>query len=138
MPAVCSGASHCNPDALGLDEYRIRRDHLYEWLTVDPRVKCHKPGGAFYLFVDISDVLSAAGLTSSSAFAAALLEDAKVAVTPGESFGAPGFIRLSYATSMDNLREGSRLLLEFVRARTSAAATALDGPAKAGHYASKQ
>jgi aspartate/methionine/tyrosine aminotransferase len=44
-----------------------------------------------------------------------------VAVTPGESFGAPGFVRISYATSMENLREGSRLLLEFVRARTSSA-----------------
>jgi len=38
-----------------------------------------------------------------------------VAVTPGESFGAPGFVRISYATSMENLREGSTRLLEFVR-----------------------
>ena len=105
-----------------LDEYRLRRDRLYEWLTADPRVKCHKPGGAFYLFVDVSDVLTASGLSSSTEFAAALLEDARVAVTPGESFGAPGFVRISYATSMDNLREGSRLLLEFVRARTSSVA----------------
>jgi aspartate aminotransferase len=37
-----------------------------------------------------------------------------VAVTPGEAFDAPGFIRISYATSMENLREGSRRLLEFV------------------------
>jgi aspartate aminotransferase len=101
-----------------LDEYRTRRDRLYEWLTAEPRMKCHKPGGAFYMFVDIGDVLTAAGLKSSTEFAAALLEDAKVAVTPGESFGAPGFVRISYATSMENLREGSRLLLEFVRART--------------------
>ena len=107
-----------------LDEYRTRRDRLYDWLTADPRVKCHKPGGAFYLFVDIRDVLAAAGLKSSTAFAAALLEDAKVAVTPGEPFGAPGFVRLSYATSMEDLREGSHRILEFVRARTSSAATA--------------
>lgn len=105
-----------------LDQYRTRRDRLYEWLTADPRLKCHKPGGAFYLFVDLSDVLTAASLKSSTDFAAALLEDAKVAVTPGESFGAPGFIRISYATSMENLREGSRLILEFVRARTSSPA----------------
>ena len=101
-----------------LDEYRTRRDRLYEWLTADPRVKCHKPGGAFYMFVDISDVLTASGLKSSTEFAQALLEDAKVAVTPGESFGAPGFVRISYATSMENLREGSRLLLEFVAKRS--------------------
>lgn len=107
-----------------LDEYRTRRDRLYEWLTADPRLKCHKPGGAFYLFVDVSDVLTAASLKSSTDFAAALLEAAKVAVTPGESFGAPGFIRISYATSMENLREGSRLILEFVRARATSTAAA--------------
>ena len=59
-------------------------------------------------------MLTAGGLKSSTEFAAALLEEAKVAVTPGESFGAPGFVRISYATSMENLREGSRLILEFV------------------------
>jgi aspartate aminotransferase len=105
-----------------LDEYRRRRDRLYEWLTSDSRLKCQKPGGAFYMFVDVSDVLTAAGLESSTAFAEALLQDAKVALTPGEGFGAPGFVRISYATSMENLREGSRRILEFVRARTSAAA----------------
>jgi aspartate aminotransferase len=109
------------PVRVMLDQYRTRRDRLYEWLTADPRVKCHKPGGAFYMLVDISGVLPATGLKSSTEFAAALLEDAKVAVTPGESFGAPGLVRISYATSMDNLREGSRLILEFVRARTSSA-----------------
>jgi len=101
-----------------LDEYRTRRDRLYEWLTADPRVKCHKPGGAFYMFVDIRDVLTASGLKSSTEFAEALLEDAKVAVTPGEAFGAPGFVRISYATSMENLREGSRLLLGFIAKRS--------------------
>ena len=102
-----------------LDEYRMRRDRLYEWLTADPRVRCRKPGGAFYMFVDVSEALAADGLRTSAEFAEALLEDAKVAVTPGEAFDAPGFVRISYATSMENLREGSRRLLEFVRPRTS-------------------
>jgi aspartate aminotransferase len=106
-----------------LGEYRARRDRLHEWLTADPRVKCHKPGGAFYMFVDISDVLPAAGLASSSEFAAALLEQARVAVTPGESFGAPGFVRISYATSMENLREGSRRIIEFVGNATKSLVT---------------
>jgi len=97
-----------------LDEYRVRRDRLYEWLTADPRLKMVKPGGAFYMFVDVSDVLAASGLASTNDFAAALLEEAKVALTPGEGFGAPGFVRISYATSLDNLREGSRRILEFV------------------------
>jgi aspartate aminotransferase len=105
-----------------LDEYRVRRDRLYEWLTADPRLKCRKPGGAFYLFVDVSEVLAASGFKSTNEFGAALLEDAQVALTPGEGFGAPGFVRISYATSMDNLREGSRRILEFVRARTASPA----------------
>jgi aspartate aminotransferase len=119
VTAALSGSQE--PVRAMLDQYRIRRDQLHEWLTADPRMKCHKPEGAFYLFVDIGNVLTAAGLNTSGEFAAALLEEAKVAVTPGESFGAPGFIRISYATSMENLREGSRLILEFVRARASAA-----------------
>ena len=99
-----------------LDEYRVRRDNLYGWLTADPRVKCRKPAGAFYMFPDIRGVLSASGLKTSTEFAQALLEEQRVAVTPGEAFDAPGFLRISYATSMENLREGSRRLIEFVRA----------------------
>jgi aspartate aminotransferase len=97
-----------------LDEYRKRRDQLHEWLTADPRLRCRKPAGAFYMFVDVSDVLSTGGFRTSLEFADALLDESRVAVTPGEAFDAPGTIRISYATSMDHLREGSERLLEFV------------------------
>jgi aspartate aminotransferase len=97
-----------------LDEYRHRRDRLHVWLTADPRLRCRKPAGAFYMFVDISDVLSPDSLRTSLDFADALLEESRVAVTPGEAFDAPGTIRISYATSLDLLEEGSRRLLEFV------------------------
>ena len=66
------------------------------------------------MFVDISDVLSTDGLRTSLDFADALLEESRVAVTPGEAFDAPGTIRISYATSLDLLEEGSRRLLAFV------------------------
>jgi aspartate aminotransferase len=107
-----------------LDEYRTRRDALHGWLTADPRLRCRKPAGAFYMFVDIGEILSIDGYRTSSAFVDALLEEQRVAVTPGEAFDAPGFIRISYATSMDNLREGSRRLLEFVRAHAPKIAAA--------------
>jgi aspartate aminotransferase len=107
-----------------LDEYRNRRDLLHQWLTADPRLRCAKPAGAFYMFVDIADVLSVDGVRTSLDFADALLEEARVAVTPGEAFDAPGFIRISYATSTENLREGSRRLLEFVAKHAPQAATA--------------
>jgi aspartate aminotransferase len=107
-----------------LEEYRVRRDHLHEWLAADPRLRCRKPAGAFYLFVDISDALSVDGIRTSAEFAQALLDEARVAVTPGEAFDAPGFLRLSYATSLDTLREGSRRLVEFVRVHAPSATVA--------------
>jgi aspartate aminotransferase len=107
-----------------LDEYRRRRDQLHAWLSADPRLRCRKPAGAFYLFVDVSDVLSVDGLRTSVDLADALLDESRVALTPGEAFDAPGFIRISYATSVENLREGSRRLLEFVAAHAPRAAAA--------------
>ena len=107
-----------------LDEYRTRRDELHEWLTADPRLRCRKPAGAFYMFLDISGVLSSDGFRTSADFAEALLDEARVAVTPGEAFDAPGFVRMSYATSMENLREGSGRLVEFVGAHAPRAAVA--------------
>jgi aspartate aminotransferase len=98
-----------------LEEYRKRRDAVHGWLTADPRIVCVKPGGAFYLFPYIADLLSPNGLRSSGEFAEALLKDQAVAVTPGEGFDAPGFFRLSYATSMERLKEGCDRIHAFVK-----------------------
>ena len=102
-----------------LDEYRTRRDNLHQWLTADPRISCVKPAGAFYLFPDLRKVIEETGFATSNEFAQALLDEARVAVTPGEAFDAQGFVRMSYATSMDLLREGSSRLLEFVAERSA-------------------
>jgi aspartate aminotransferase len=99
-----------------LDEYRVRRDNLHAWLGEDARFRCRKPAGAFYMFPDISDFLTPGGIRTSAQFAQALLDDARVALTAGEAFDAPGYVRLSYATSMDRLREGATRMLDFVRA----------------------
>jgi aspartate aminotransferase len=112
VTAALSGSQE--PVALMLNEYRQRRDNLYEWLTADPRIRCVKPAGAFYMFPDLTEVLTAGGFATTTDFAQALLDQSRVAVTPGEAFDAPGFVRMSYATSMNHLREGSRRLLEFV------------------------
>ena len=53
--------------SLMLNEYRVRRDNLHGWLTANPLIRCVKPKGAFYLFPDISGLLSADGLKSSVA-----------------------------------------------------------------------
>jgi aspartate aminotransferase len=97
-----------------LEEYRVRRDQLHAWLTADPRIKCVKPSGAFYLFIDISALLSPDGIRTSAEFAERLLHEAHVALTAGEAFEAPGFLRISYATSMAQLREGVKRIQGFI------------------------
>ena len=96
-----------------LDEYRVRRDSVHAWLTAHPGIRCVRPKGAFYLLLDVSDLLSPGGIRTSTQFAQALLEDHRVAVTPGEGFDAPGHIRISYATSIEQLREGAARILQF-------------------------
>jgi aspartate aminotransferase len=96
-----------------LEEYRLRRDNIHEWLTAHPGIQCVKPKGAFYLFPNISGLLSPGGVATSTDFAQALLEKEHVVVTPGEAFDAPGYLRISYATSMEQLREGATRILRY-------------------------
>jgi aspartate aminotransferase len=100
-------------------EYLARRDRVWEWLTHDPRFVCVKPKGAFYLFPYVADVLESTGIRTSAELAEALLNDARVALTAGEGFDAPGYLRLSYATSLDRLREGVTRIHEFVNRRSA-------------------
>jgi aspartate aminotransferase len=97
-----------------LDEYRRRRDQLFDWLSADSRIRLVKPAGAFYLFPDVSDFLSPDTIRTSAELATALLDKAGVAVTPGEAFDAPGFLRLSYAASTTELERGSQRILQYL------------------------
>ncbi len=99
-----------------LDEYRARRDRMLAWLAAEPRLRIAVPEGAFYLFPAIGDLLSPEGPRTSTEFAARLLAEAHVAVTAGEAFDAPGFLRLSYATSLPRLEAGAERLLRFAAA----------------------
>jgi aspartate aminotransferase len=109
--------------AMMLNEYRKRRDNIHAWLTAHPGIKCVLPGGAFYLFPDISALLSADGMKTSADFASALLEQEHVAVTAGEGFDAPGYLRISYAASMEDLREGANRMLRFAESLQPAKAS---------------
>jgi len=97
------------------DEYRSRRDQVWTWLTADPRIKCVKPAGAFYLFLDVSELLSPDGVRTSQQFADRLIEESYVVTTPGEAFDAPGFLRISYANSLERLREAATRIAAFVK-----------------------
>jgi aspartate/methionine/tyrosine aminotransferase len=75
-----------------------------------PGIRCRLPDGAFYAFPNVQEVLGRTikgnRLDSSLALATYLLESAYVATVPGEAFGTPGYLRLSYACSMATIREG--------------------------------
>ena len=92
------------------EEYRARRDFLVERLN-GMGIDCHLPGGAFYIFPDISKF----GLSSSD-FAIKLLEAEQVAAVPGTAFGecGEGFLRCCYATGMDDLKEAMIRLERFI------------------------
>ena len=92
------------------DVYDGRRRRIVELLRAIPGIECPEPEGAFYVFPSVKGVLGrdVAGRTPASSLdlAAVVLEEAKVAVVPGEAFGAPGYFRLSYALGDDDLVEG--------------------------------
>lgn len=98
------------------DEYKVRRDQVLAWLAEDARLACPVPAGAFYLFPSVLDFLSTGGLRTSQEVTARLLAEKHVILTPGEAFDAPGYVRISYATSLAKLREGTSRLIEFLRA----------------------
>lgn len=112
--AALRGPQQCVTEML--DVYRRRRDTLSEWITSNPRLRLVKPAGAFYLFPDVSDYLSPDGIRTTGELATALLDEARVAITPGEAFDAPGFLRLSYAASMHDLERGWRRISDFLGA----------------------
>jgi aspartate aminotransferase len=107
-----------------LNEYRNRRDKVWEWMTADPLFTCVKPRGAFYLFPYAAEALEPCGVNTTNEFAEQLLQEAHVALTAGEGFDAPGYFRISYATSLDRLREGVSRIHEFVQRRSKNAVAA--------------
>jgi aspartate aminotransferase len=115
VTAALNGPQTCVTDML--DEYRRRRDRVCTWLAEAPRLRLVKPAGAFYLFPDVSDYLSPDGIRTSAALAQSLLDEARVAITPGEAFDAPGFIRISYAASMADLERGLYRIIDHVRSK---------------------
>ena len=88
-----------------LAEYTRRRDLVVRALHSIPGFRCLEPEGAFYAFPDVRGCLGKQ-LKTSAEFADRLLEEAQTVVTDGVGFGAEGFIRISYATSLERLEEG--------------------------------
>lgn len=81
-------------------------------------LSCKKPDGAFYIMINISKMLGKViddnKINNSIDFSNVLLNKAKVAVIPGDGFGVSEFVRISYAASIDNIKEGIRRIIKFV------------------------
>jgi aspartate aminotransferase len=91
-------------------EFDKRRKYMVEQLNKIPGVSCLMPVGAFYAFPNVARLygksIQGKTINNSSDLATYLLEEAKVALVSGDAFGADPYIRLSYATSMENIQKG--------------------------------
>ena len=99
-------------------EFEKRRNYMVEQLNEIPGLSCLKPPGAFYAFVNVSTVMgksfNAKKIDGSMDLTELLLSEARVAVLPGSPFGADNYLRLSYATSMENIVTGLQRISEFI------------------------
>lgn len=94
-------------------EFKKRRDYVFNELSSISKIDVVKPEGAFYIFPNIAEFLGE-NIRTSHDFAMALLDKKLVALVPGEGFGAPGYIRISYAVSLDDISKGIGRLKEFL------------------------
>lgn len=97
-----------------IDEYRRRRDWVVPALNAIEGVECATPEGAFYVMPNIKGLLGGR-VKNSSQMARLLLDEARVVVTPGSAFAAEGYIRISYANSLDVIRLGIERMAEAVK-----------------------
>ncbi len=95
-------------------EFKERRDFMVHALNKMPGVKCDTPAGAFYVFPKVSKLYNEK-ITNSGEFCSDMLEKAKVAAIPGSGFGADEHIRLSYACSMADIKEGLERMKEYCK-----------------------
>lgn len=93
-------------------EYEKRRNYILERIEKIDKLSCVKPKGTFYAFINISK-----SVLSSEEFAMKLLEEEQVVVVPGNAFGSggEGYVRLSFATSMENIKEGFDRIEKFLK-----------------------
>ena len=113
--AAYTGPQQCVADMR--EAFRRRRDLVVELARRIPGLKVNEPQGAFYLFPEVSSYLGTRtphgrAIDTDTDLAMYLLDDAHVATVAGSAFGTPGYIRFSYATSDDNLREAMRRIAE--------------------------
>jgi len=88
-----------------VEAFQLRHNFVVQALNAIPGIECLQGDGTFYAFPKVQKLIDRLGLKDDVALAEFLLNQARVAVVPGSAFGAPGYMRLSFATSLDNLQE---------------------------------
>ena len=101
-----------------ISEFVKRRDYMVDRINSIEGISCIKPNGAFYVMMNISKLIGkeikGVKITGSDVFANVLLEKANVALVPGSGFGTDIHVRLSYATSFENITEGLNRIEKFL------------------------
>ena len=101
------------------EEFKKRRRYFVDRVNAMEDVSCLEPDGAFYIFMNVKktfgNTIAGVKIESSADFCKALLEKGLVATVPGNAFGADGYVRWSYATSMENIKEGLDRLEKFLK-----------------------
>jgi aspartate aminotransferase len=96
-------------------EFEKRGQHMWQRLSALPKVHCVRPQGAFYCFPNVSAYFGKPGITDAVSFAATLLEKSHVAVVPGNDCGFDTHVRLSFATSLQQIDKGIDRIAEFLK-----------------------
>ena len=94
--------------------FKERHDYFQAAIAAIPGVICPPADGAFYVFPNVEKAILHHGVKDDVALSELILEKAHLAVVPGTEFGAPGFIRLSYATDMETLKKAAQRLAKFI------------------------
>ncbi|WP_067836456.1 pyridoxal phosphate-dependent aminotransferase [Amphibacillus sediminis] len=94
--------------------FKQRLNQTHKRLNQLPGVTCVKPMGAFYLFPNVKEAVAKTGFSSVDEWVTAILEEEKVALIPGSGFGAPDYVRLSYAIELEQLTEAIQRIENFI------------------------
>lgn len=101
------------------EQFKLRRDYMVEKINSIENISCLKPEGAFYVMINIEKLLGKKIdnkiISDSMDFTKSLLEKVHVAVVPGDAFGVSQYVRMSYATSLENIKEGLDRIEKFVK-----------------------
>ncbi len=113
MAALAALEGGLEPAHVMREAFDRRRLRMVSLLRATPGIELVEPRGAFYAFPDVSELMEKKGIASSVDLATILLDEIEIAAVPGDAFGAPGFLRFSFALSDENLEEGLTRLQEW-------------------------